>query len=74
MTRRFFCEHGKVRMMIMEPDDKDGPEYRGLYIKDVASFACWATSMDRVDVEVARKSDMGCPECDAKRKKPMRER
>jgi hypothetical protein len=68
MTRRFFCEHGKVQMTIVEPQDGDDARYRKLFRAEVAKGARWASGMDRVGIEVARQSDMQCGPCDAERR------
>lgn len=60
---RGFCEHGKVRALCV-----DMPEMR----KEAAKLAKEAIerggTLDRVTVEEARKSDMKCEACDARKK------
>lgn len=61
---RGICEHGKVRVMIV-----DRPELAKLAAKEVALCIRRGLTVDRVTVEAARKSDMDCPQCDEKRKR-----
>jgi hypothetical protein len=68
MTFRGLCEHGKVRCMMVEPQPGDSPEWIKDFKKEKAKMARWAHTIDYVTVEEARKSDMNCATCDAKKR------
>lgn len=66
-TYRGICEHGKVRVMIV-----DDPQWASNTASEVAKCIRRGLSIDRVTVEEARKSDMKCPACDEKHSKNKR--
>lgn len=68
-TYRGICEHGKVRVMIV-----DDPQWARNTASEVAKCICRGLAIDRVTVEEARKSDMKCPACDEKNGKNKRKR
>lgn len=62
-TYRGICEHGKVRMMIV-----DCPELKKEIAKELSLCIRRGLTVDRVTVEEARKSDLLCSPCDKKRR------
>lgn len=60
---RGICEHGKVRVLMA-----DDPEDRKRTARTVSKLIRDGLTVDRVTVEEARKSDMACEVCRAKRK------
>ena len=69
MTYRGICQHGKVRFMAV-----DEPDMAKENAHEVAKLIRAGFTIDRVTVEVARKSDMKCEACDAAWAKPKRKR
>lgn len=60
MALRMICPHGKVRMMCStRPDVLKGAK------REITEMMMEGFTSDRVTAEIARKSDMDCPDCDA---------
>jgi hypothetical protein len=60
MALRMICPHGKVRMLCStRPDVLKGAR------REISEMMMAGFTSDRVPVEIARTSDMDCPECDA---------
>lgn len=61
MAYRAVCEHGKTRALVV-----DEPDVMNDCAKDIAAWLKAGLHLERVTIEVARKSDMHCEPCDLK--------